>query len=1498
MKYKSLFFIALIMFAIISFSFLYRSASLVTGIGDELIAYLEKNYQVEIDVEEANIWPINLLRLEEVEIRSEDDQFSLFIPEFEIYYDVFNIFAGSGISPNIIQQVHLSKPQLNIQVTNDSIHGVDLGENGINGLEDFNPAGFMSEIYSFIPFDIAIEEGEFNFSNERITSTLPNMNLLFKADNNKQMQIQLDTAINADKFKWQDIELKDFELDSLKTVVFLNNDDWNIYVESSQIEMSAIDLINKFTSELTDIGLDSMEGYIYPRLWIKGTGLEVENYDLSIDLKDIRFALSGNDEHYNNHLENLPVDLNGLVKGFSFEKINGEIIYQSSKNTFSANEIEFYLDDSAFKLDAYYRILENNTGDIYARFRSTQLELSNLKYLYQDNINVSGRSAFDLTAKGPIDDIDINLDFSLLDAELNGIAIDNLVSRLRFYNNKVYLDHLNFLLDKKSQIELAGVYNNNDTKYSIELETRDLDLAILKEFNIDIQEEMFSQISARTSISASLAGKGFSLDKLNASASIEMDNTKFILAEKKELGDIELSEEINLSKISSDFYLADKVIMFQDLSFIDKWGEINMAGELAIDKPEFDIKLNTDSVHLSLLMSALAPTWQKNHQNQLISGDAKLSAGIQRGADGLSINADISVDEGFALGYRYNMLTANLAYQEDEFRLDGLSFDFQGIPIWAEANLRFINDEILTRANISSDSFEYGLMNNILIREGLIEEPLPFTGDIDLELSLDGLINKPKILVKLNSENTTLDYKDIKIPLDALNAVIEQKEEALLVNELFVHKGNSTLQVDGLWDFEEFDLQYALEDFPIQSIVREVIELDLDGLLNLSGAISGTFADLELSADINTYGLTYQYEDIGNLNGELLYSSDTISIRDLLWQYGDGVYKIQGDINDLLSKAYFDFIFLTEDANVDQIPIVQIPHANLFENYRFQVKADINGYLSDISSQLEFIVKNKLEEDEKIVLFGEIGEFIDLELKGENFAVDNILREFTGLSFDGKMNFDGYIQGDFADYTLYIDTNIEEAYLENIMAERIFGQIELKNASDFNMNQQILLSAERSLAFNSYFSIAEGAEGVKFSAESRNFPLEIISSYDSSWPDFSGDLSGEISFTGGLEQPSLVGKVSLNDVGLDMDLPDRLSKINGDLLFNGQEIQVPNINAMYGDGEFFIQGLIRPFRANDNLELRAVGEDLPFNYGSFDGYFDPDVRIIGPLDNPLLKGDILTHNLKVGMPIEWEEPKGTFSFELDLNLYPGENVSLKNNYLDIAVQEGMLNVLYYDKEVDIIGQLSSKQGRFEFYNNVFNLNEGTATFERSFYGDDALIPNISAEARTNVRGTIVEVRLRGKATNMDTTFTSSPALDPDEILLLLTQRGGLGEFMTGNWTGIVETELFRMLQNRFQLDFIGNIQEAFREALELDHLEVNTYDFGWSNEVAIYIGKYINNRLYLQYSDVFKSDFDNLWREDPGELSLIFYLNDEFTLQSNWMGRDRYSFSVETNIQF
>ncbi len=1508
MRYKLLFFIVLLMFVVLTGILLYKSSGLLSNIEDQLVNYLEDNYQIVIEVGETSFWPINQMILKNAKISSTKSKFSISVPELSIYYDFFAFLSTARNPGNAIDFISFNKPVIKIIGTEkktDSDKSSDLDEATIRD----SIFEVLNGLYATAPFQIKVDDGDLIYTNSNNNIQLKRLNLLFKVISEDESRLQLDTAAYTDKLIRDKYGINLLSFENLKLVMSLSGDSWQGNLETDYIEIPKLsEHIEK--NEDTIVNYSDVKGLIKSKIFFSGEGLTLAEYNGVFSVKN------GQGEfNIQNSPGEIPVNPIYSLKDqkLSFRDFNGQIQYDSSNDMIFAEEIEFELNQNLFRLNGRLEVLPNDQLDVFAHLRTNQLDLTKFDFL-PENLDIEGLMVMDYTVEGLLSNLNMNLDLSLLDGEVNNLKIENMVSSLRYYQGNTYLDQLNFVLNETNQFTMNGVLKN-DKEYSFDLEGRDLDIGLLNQFDYFSESfgDKYSDIRGLVNLTANVTGKNLKMENLNAAGQIEIVEPAIYLSniDKEETG-IEgeltnvkeegkfIKKEVKLSRISSEFYLSEEKLFLHQGMVTSDLGELAISGEIGFNDQDVNLKIDSDYLNIGELLAYFGNEKLNRVAINDITGELSLDGNIQGKMNSPLFTAKIFSNEGSLNGYRYNDFTANLNYYNRELAINNLNLNYQQAVIRGQALLDLRSDQPTLNGDLTTDGSSYELISAVLKQENITEKSLPFYGNVDLMLSFEGSFANPTIALQARSTDTNIMFNNNQISIDLLELDMDGGTEGFYIDELSLTKGEASIKADGIVSQKLLDLRYQVDNLSFQYILEEINNTQVDGLMELTGSISGTLESPLVNGEIIVNNMEYNQNSIGSLNGDLLYFGEQLKLDGLSWKNEQGEYIIDGEIDNILLQPNLNLALSTEKGYLQDFAFFneEIEGYALY-NYNFRGEALVKGPINDIYTGLDFKMINSDNPSDTIQIVGGIGQQIDLSIQGNGVTIDKFLSNYTDTSIVGEVEFNGEISGKFDTFELLLDTKMSNVVLGEVFVKDIQGKIEIKEGNIVTFDQEILFSSNSSSNIRGSLPFKEGLDGLNLSLNLKRFPLQLLSVYSKLWTDISGIISGNIELSGGLNNPTLAGELNINNTGFDLGLADKFSNITGDAILNGQQIMLKSISGRHGEGDFLITGLLKPFDENENIDLVLQGKDLPFDYGSFKGQFDPDLTITGSFKEPFIKAELLTHNLDVRMPFEWPGSTTAGSnLKFDLTLLPGKDVYLLNKNINILVQDGSLNISNLDNQVVFSGELTSRQGVFDFYNNRFIMEEGTALFERSFDENNAYIPTVDVSAWTNIGGTKVEVMLTGKANQMVTTFNSSPPLSQDEILTLLTSRGGLGDFTAGDIGDAVQSELYRMLYSQLQLDFVQNIQDKIKNIFALDRLEVDTYNLGWNDQLSIYIGKYLNQHLYLEYTDVIVTGNDDLLSDNQGELSLQYILNDNITIESSWQGEDNYSISLETNFKF
>ncbi|MFP4661365.1 MAG: translocation/assembly module TamB domain-containing protein [Halanaerobiales bacterium] len=1512
MKLKLLLFTALLMFVVLTGILLYKGSVLLYDIEDELINYLEENYQIQLEVREPSFWPLNQIILKDAKISSTDNQFTVNVPEISIYYDILALLTAGEKPGNAIDFISLKRPSIEVNQSGITDQDIRLSESEL----EKRVTEVLSSFYMTSPLLIKVEEGTLAYNSNTNNIELEKLNLILKVVSEEECHIQLDTDILLGSMILGEYSITDKGLENLKIVMQIKENNWQGNLETDYIQLAEI---TRYFSELENsaVNLKDIQGYIKPTVSFQGTGLSLDRYKGEFSVSD-----GGGDLYFQESaLKELALSFPDIInenfnserlwdRAFNISYLQGNIVFDSVSGILSTDELDFNLNDNTFKFNGR---IENITNDqevrLFGHLRTGQLDINTFDILTEET-EFEGPIVMDYTVEGVLSDLDMNLDLSLSEGEINDLKIENMLTTIRYYQGNTYLDQLNFIIDETNQFTLSGLLKNSKKEYSFDFEGRDLDIGLLnKSAFTEITGGQYTDANGTINITASITGSTMELEGLNASGQLEVIDPSFLLTQTQVDPILDVNQVVGLKKLFSDFYLSKgKLFLHQGRAAAD-WGEMNFSGELDIIDNNIDIKINSPYISSGGFIAEYGGDNLGLSADEDITGALKLDGSIQGILSSPQLTASITGKEGSVLGYRFEGLNAGINYEDKKININNLELYYHQSLIKGHAIIDMDAESSLLNGELSINRLSYEVISSILRSENLLAEPLPAEGNIGINLSFNGLLSDPAVLIEASSQNTNLYIKSREFGLDRLQLYARLANGGVNIEDITASVENGSFQADGFVSQESIDIGYQLDDFPLKYDPAELLSGQdgssggqSTGRLNIKGGISGDMSAPVLDGQLGISDINYQQNFLGSLNGTLKYSDAKLALDSIIWKKDENKYIIDGEVSNILSDPELDISVYTENGHLRDFEFTgfseEFESFSLYDYY-FTADAIVKGQINNPQTWLNLDFINLDNAADIVQVYGSISDRVDLSVKGEGVTIDKFMNQYTDAGIDGELQFAGSVTGEFDSVGLSLDTSMTDAVFGEITVEDIHGMVEITEGTFFRFDQRVIISADSSMNVSGSIPFEQGLSGLNINTVLEDFPLQLVSVYSTYGEDMSGLLSGEVELSGGLDEPTLMGRLNMEDTAFNVGLPDQFADLSGDIILEGRKVSLENMSGKYGDGNISLTGSISPFAQEENWDLSVSGENLPFDYGSFKGEFDSDLIVTGSLMEPMIKADIVTHQFDVRMPFEWPASEGdNNSLLFDLTLYPGEDVHLVNQNINVLIQEGSLNINNLEGDIIFRGELSSQQGTFDFYNNKFILEEGSATFERQFDVDNAYIPEVDVEAWTNVSGTRVEVLLSGPANNMVTAFSSLPPLEQDEILTLLSSRGGLGEFASGDFDNVIQSELYRLIYSQLQLDFVEDIQDSIKNIFALDRLEVDVYDLGWNDQLTVYLGKHLNDRLYLEYTDVIITDGDDLTTDEQGELSLQYLLDENLSLETSWQGEDEFSLSIETNIEF
>ncbi|MEZ4325655.1 MAG: translocation/assembly module TamB domain-containing protein [Polyangiales bacterium] len=307
-----------------------------------------------------------------------------------------------------------------------------------------------------------------------------------------------------------------------------------------------------------------------------------------------------------------------------------------------------------------------------------------------------------------------------------------------------------------------------------------------------------------------------------------------------------------------------------------------------------------------------------------------------------------------------------------------------------------------------------------------------------------------------------------------------------------------------------------------------------------------------------------------------------------------------------------------------------------------------------------------------------------------------------------------------------------------------------------------------------------------------------------------GLLNGELSARGAALDPSWYGSLALTDGRVELrSIGQRLRDVEGDMIFDGREIELQRFHAADGNGDVTFSGqlgferlspsYIRGLRARaDGFPVRQEGSVM----ATLDGVAELNACICSAersceLDNTqrecnsdTLFGEIVVERLDVGLPDDGGRSSISLAAHPDVYVY-GEthesesetevpfvwliDVDAANRFWvrsaaqDFAAQvSAQLQVSMAGDAFKIRGDARLHRGNFSVFGKVFDVESGSMLF-RNTEEVDPVVSLVATHTLRNRPGDTVGVEVSGTLSRPEVRFTTSieGVSDQGEIISLL-----------------------------------------------------------------------------------------------------------------------------------
>jgi translocation and assembly module TamB len=311
--------------------------------------------------------------------------------------------------------------------------------------------------------------------------------------------------------------------------------------------------------------------------------------------------------------------------------------------------------------------------------------------------------------------------------------------------------------------------------------------------------------------------------------------------------------------------------------------------------------------------------------------------------------------------------------------------------------------------------------------------------------------------------------------------------------------------------------------------------------------------------------------------------------------------------------------------------------------------------------------------------------------------------------------------------------------------------------------------------------------------------LSLIAGNDVS-VDVAGNLSIEGEITGNLEDPELRGIATLTEVSVQHPgVLLSLTGLSGDLFFDGNSVNVIDLQGVAGGGNVAIEGTIAvdgmgPGAMNLLVDATNVRVRTPQGLRTV---FDGALTLRGTADAPILEGNINVVSLSFAESFEdfltlfGQAGVNTASGPLDelvlaLHIEGEDDIRVQNELVSVAARLD-LDVAGTFGEPTMVGRVESTDGTLNLQGARYVVTRGNV----DFVDPVGIEPFIDIQAETEVRDYRVILTITGPASEPRLEMRSDPPLPQLEIVSLIAGGRTREELADGTNAAPTGEELFQ-----------------------------------------------------------------------------------------------------------
>jgi len=738
------------------------------------------------------------------------------------------------------------------------------------------------------------------------------------------------------------------------------------------------------------------------------------------------------------------------------------------------------------------------------------------------------------------------------------------------------------------------------------------------------------------------------------------------------------------------------------------------------------------------------------------------------------------------------------------------------------------------------------------------------TGTLSGDLTVNGPLGAPTVAGRVALDRGRVGGQRI----DHAEAQLAPEAGRIRIAEAEARVNGSRLQAAGTIDPEgPIDLRVWAENLRPADVTAALgLNVAAEGGLTLSGEVGGTLRNPRLAGEVSAHSLVVGGEAF-DASGALEYQGGTLRLHSFQLIQGPSSYRLSGEIRpgpDPTAGLALD-IDHGEVATVLAAMGLRMPAPI---RGTLDGRVELSGALDDPSARLTLTLRDatfgayaigtgvadltlthqKIEIDRFEIhpAQGQVAAKGRIDLAGpsavEVSAQDlnpDFLRPFFPFDqpFEGSLTFTAQFTGTTQDPTAGLSLDATDVGVSGALADRITGLAYYTNGT-LHIEQAVVAKGPHKVVLAGTLPVdaktmtLDPGRPLALQLRLQDAGLSSLVFLTPQITDATGTIAGAVDVAGTVAAPQMTGFLRSSEGRLSVrGLRTPLERLNVDLSFSQDNIQVRDLSAALGQGQIAASGAVeitnfRPGNVQLAFTATHAAVDVP---GLYNGLVDAGLQLSGPWAQPTLSGTA-TLSDAVLSPGATGPAGGIPRLGLDVTVEAGQN----DVFAVGAIRAHVTGSVHAGGTLDhplLAGRVVAPDGEVDFLGSAFRLTSGEAVFSESL----GIEPRVSMRAQQVYGDTLVFLDINGLAfhlTTSDLAVTSDPPMTQADLLNMIARNAGY----FGDPESILGQGVGRYL--------LGSIRGA---------LNLNEFAVTYSHEspVTLRIGKFLLQNIYLTVSEVF-----------------------------------------------